>query len=79
LRENRDVEITFYRENGSTIRFSGRLAAIDAYKLYVQLTNSGNANADGNAEVAYGNNETINSLNMNGRLDGQQFFVDFTR
>jgi hypothetical protein len=79
LRENRDVEITLYRENGSTIRFGGRLAAIDAYKLYVQLTNSGNANADGNAEIAYGNNESISSLNMNGRLDGQQFFVDFTR
>ena len=79
LRGNRDVEITLYRENGSTIRFGGKLAAIDAYKLYIQLSNSGNANADGNAEIAYGNDETINSLNINGRLDGQQFFVDFAR
>jgi len=79
LRANRDVEIVLYRATGSSINFRGKLTGSDTFKLYVQLTSSGNANAVGYAEVAYINNSGISSLKLNGSLDGQQFSADFTR
>ncbi|GEM_PF-846707 len=76
---NRDVVITLYKATGSSINFRGRLSGMDAYKLYVQLTGSGNANAVGNAEISVVNNTGISILKMNGSIDGQQFSVDFMR
>lgn len=61
----------------SLIRFDGREIARDAYSLTIDLTNSGNADATGTANIEYGANNLITRVFADGRLDGQNFSINF--
>ena len=79
VRGDGNAEIAVRDRNNSSIRFSGRLMRRDAYSLEIRLTNSGDANATGVVNIEYAANNSINTLFADGTLDGQTFFINFSR
>jgi hypothetical protein len=72
------AELSIRLTNGNLIRFGGQQTRKDASDIVLNLTSSGNASARGTANINYGANNSINSINANGTLDGQTFFIQFT-
>lgn len=70
------ADITFFLENNQTRSFRGTFNQQNAQQFRINLTSSGNADAQGNLLLEYRNNQII-QLNGDGRLDGQNFNVMF--
>lgn len=76
---NGNTELIFFLTDGSQVRFSGTLANKDAQTLNIRIASSGMADASGNIRVEYGANNSINTIFGDGKLDGQDFSVQFSR
>ncbi|MGA9381438.1 MAG: hypothetical protein WBV73_21990 [Phormidium sp.] len=79
VQPNGKAEIVFLLADGNQMRFSGDLANKDAQTLNIRVTSSGMADASGNIRVEYGPNNSINTIFGGGKLDGQDFSVQFSR
>lgn len=79
VQANGTAELIFFLAGGNQIRFSGTLASKDAQTLNIRVTSSGMADASGNIRVEYGANNSINTIFGDGKLDGQDFSVQFSR
>lgn len=77
LRRDGTAEIRLTRTNGSVFELSGRTSRRDAYSLSVSLRSSGQADASGSASIGYGARGRINSLSVDGHVDGQSVTVYF--
>ncbi len=78
VQQNNSAELSIRLADGNLIRFGGQQTRRDASDIVVNLTSSGNANAQGTANINYGANNSINSINANGTLDSQPFFIQFS-
>lgn len=78
IQPNGSAELSIRLTNSNLIRFGGQQTRKDATDIVLNLTSSGNASANGTANINYGANNSINSINANGTLDGQPFFIQFT-
>ncbi len=78
-RANREVDVTisFFGQNRMTL--TGRLERRDAYSLRIRLVRADNANADGFLTVDLASGNSINNVYGEGRIDGQQFSLQFSR
>lgn len=76
---NEEVEITLRRANNSVLRLGGRVERMGNGSMLVRLTNSGNADASGTADVQYREPNTIFSIRVNGTLDRRRVTAEFTR
>lgn len=79
VQPNKKVDLALFLVDGSQVRFSGDLANQNAYVFDIRLTSSGMADASGNIQVEYGANNSINSISGAGKLDNQDFSVQFSR
>ena len=79
VQPNGKAELVFSLADGNQMRFSGDLANKDAQSLNIRVTSSGMADASGNIRVEYGANNSINTIFGAGKLDGQDFSVQFSR
>jgi hypothetical protein len=79
VQPNGKAELMFFLTDGNQARFSGELANQDAYSLNIRLTASGMADASGAIRVEYGANNSINNIFGAGKLDNQDFSVQFSR
>ncbi|MBK6312768.1 MAG: hypothetical protein IPF53_00210 [Blastocatellia bacterium] len=77
VRRDGTTEIRLTRRNGSVFELSGRTSRRDAYSLRVSLRASGQADANGSASIGYGARGRINSLSVDGHVDGQSVTVYF--
>jgi hypothetical protein len=73
------TDLILFLADNTQVRFSGELANRDAYLLDIRLTSSGMADASGNIRVEYGANNSINNIFGAGKLDNQDFSVQFSR
>jgi hypothetical protein len=64
--------------DGNNIAFAGQQTRKTADEIVLNLTSSGNADAQGPANIRYGLNNSILSISANGTLDGQPFFIQFS-
>lgn len=78
VQPNGSAELSIRLTDGNLTRFGGQQTRKDASDIVLNLTSSGNASATGTANINYGANSSINSINANGTLDGQNFFIQFT-
>ncbi|WP_156119981.1 hypothetical protein [Leptolyngbya sp. KIOST-1] len=72
------AELTIRLANGNNIPFGGQQTRRTAEDIVLNLTSSGNADAQGPANIRYGPNNSIISISSNGTLDGQPFFIQFS-
>lgn len=79
VQANGNAELVFFLAGGTQMRFSGVLTSKDAQTLNIRITSSGMADASGNIRVEYGANNSINAIFGDGKLDGQDFSVQFSR
>jgi hypothetical protein len=77
VQPNGSAELSIRLADGNLIRFGGQQTRQDASDIVLNLASSGNASATGIANINYGANNSINSINANGTLDGQTFFIQF--
>lgn len=73
------LDLVFFLDNGNQMLFSGNLASREADLLRIQLIDSRNVSASGTLKVKYGADNSIDSINGDGKLDGQDFSVQFSR
>jgi hypothetical protein len=62
----------------SNIAFAGQQTRKTPEDIVLNLTSSGNADAQAPANIRYGPNNSIISISSNGTLDGQPFFIQFS-
>ncbi|MBE9109167.1 hypothetical protein IQ273_06995 [Nodosilinea sp. LEGE 07298] len=72
------AELSIRLAEGNTIAFAGQQTRKTAEDIVLNLTSSGNADAQGPANIRYGPNNSIVSISANGTLDGQPFFIQFS-
>lgn len=72
------AELSIRLADGNNIAFAGQQTRRTAEDIVLNLTSSGNADAQGPANIRYGPNSSILSLSSNGTLDGQPFFIQFS-
>jgi hypothetical protein len=72
------AELSIRLADGNNIVFGGQQARKTADDIILNLTSSGNADAQGPANIRYGPNNSILSISSNGTLDGQPFFIQFS-
>jgi hypothetical protein len=72
------AELTIRLADGNNIAFAGQQTRKTAEDIVLNLTSSGNADAQGPANIRYGQNNSIISISSNGTLDGQPFFIQFS-
>ncbi|MGG6242263.1 hypothetical protein ACQ4N7_26915 [Nodosilinea sp. AN01ver1] len=72
------AELTICLADGNNIAFAGQQTRKTAEDIVLNLTSSGNADAQGPANIRYGPNNSIISISSNGTLDGQPFFIQFS-
>ncbi|PSN11408.1 hypothetical protein C7293_24445 [filamentous cyanobacterium CCT1] len=72
------AEMTIRLADGNNIAFAGQQTRKTAEDIVLNLTSSGNADAQGPANIRYGPNNSILSISANGTLDGQPFFIQFS-
>lgn len=72
------AELTIRLSDGNNIAFAGQQTRKTADDIVLNLTSSGNADAQGPANIRYGQNNSIISISSNGTLDGQPFFIQFS-
>jgi hypothetical protein len=72
------AELSIRLADGNNIAFAGQQTRRTAEDIVLNLTSSGNADAQGPANIRYGPNDSILSLSSNGTLDGQPFFIQFS-
>ncbi|MFQ4137166.1 hypothetical protein PGN35_012695 [Nodosilinea sp. PGN35] len=72
------AELTIRLVDGNNIAFAGQQTRKTAEDIVLNLTSSGNADAQGPANIRYGSNNSIISISSNGTLDGQPFFIQFS-
>ncbi|WOD38766.1 hypothetical protein [Nodosilinea sp. E11] len=72
------AELSIRLSDGNNIAFAGQQTRKTAEDIVLNLTSSGNADAQGPANIRYGPNNSILSLSANGTLDGQTFFIQFS-
>jgi hypothetical protein len=58
---------------------TGRVERRDAYSLRIRLARSDQASAEGLLTIDLGSRNSINSAYGEGRIDGQQFSLEFSR
>ncbi|HIK54335.1 MAG TPA: hypothetical protein IGS37_04125 [Synechococcales cyanobacterium M55_K2018_004] len=78
VQPNGNAELSIRLSDGNLVRFGGQQTRKDATDIVLNLTSSGNADARGTANIRYGMNNSIVSINSNGTLDNQPFFIQFT-
>lgn len=80
VRDNGDAELSLRDAQGRLLTLQGRQINRTNNRLDIQVTGSGNADANGIVALTYGtnNNSTIQSVTGDGRLDGQTFRLDFS-
>ncbi|MBW4520921.1 MAG: hypothetical protein KME16_14610 [Scytolyngbya sp. HA4215-MV1] len=73
-----NAELVFkYAGNNRNLQLSGDLIASTANSATIQLTNSGNADVKGTAEIAYTKDNSIKRVTAIGTFDGQSFSLKF--
>lgn len=72
------AELSIRLADGNNIAFAGQQTRKTADEIVLNLTSSGNADAQGPANIRYGLNNSILSISANGTLDGQPFFIQFS-
>lgn len=72
------AELSIRLANGNNIPFAGQQTRKTAEDIVLNLTSSGDADAQGPANIRYGPNDSILSISSNGTLDGQPFFIQFS-
>ena len=73
-----NAELVFkYAGNNRSLQLSGDLIASTANSATIQLTNSGNADVKGTAEITYTQNQSIKRVTALGTFDGQSFSLRF--
>ncbi|GEM_PF-923638 len=72
------AELSIRLADGNNITFGGQQTRKTAEDIVLNLTASGNADAQGPANIRYGPNNSIISISSNGTLDGQPFFIQFS-
>ena len=72
------AELSIRLADGNNIAFAGQQTRKTAEDIVLNLTSSGNADAQGPANIRYGPNNSIISMSSNGTLDGQPFFIQFS-
>jgi len=72
------TELSVRLADGTLMSFGGQATRRSAYEVVVNLTSSGMADASGTANIRPGPNNGIVSLIVNGTLDGQTFFLQFS-
>lgn len=78
VQPDESAELTIRLANGNNIAFAGQQTRKTAEDIVLNLTSSGNADAQGPANIRYGPNDSILSISSNGTLDGQPFFIQFS-
>ena len=78
VQPDESAELSIRLGNGNNIAFAGRQTRKTAQDIVLNLTSSGNADAQGPANIRYGPNNSILSISSNGTLDGQPFFIQFS-
>jgi len=71
------AEIWLTQGGGRVLPLGGRVSRRDAYTVRIALSSSGDADASGFANISYGANGRINSLGIDGHMDGQALTVYF--
>lgn len=77
--DNNQATIGVSLHDERIINFRGSVSHQDAYNINIQLTSSGMADASGLLKLEYGANNSINNLMANGKLDGQNFIINFSK
>lgn len=72
------AELSIRLADGNNIVFAGQQTRQTAEDIVLNLTSSGNADAQGPANIRYGPNNSIISISSNGTLDSQPFFIQFS-
>ncbi|MEO1069065.1 MAG: hypothetical protein AAFW95_08075 [Cyanobacteria bacterium J06638_6] len=72
------AELSIRLADGNNIAFAGQQTRRTSEDIILNLTASGNADAQGPANIRYGPNNSILSISSNGTLDGQTFFIQFS-
>jgi hypothetical protein len=72
------AELSIRLADGNNIAFAGQQTRKTAEDIVLNLTSSGNADAQDPANIRYGPNNSILSISSNGTLDGQPFFIQFS-
>ncbi len=72
------AELSIRLADGNNIAFAGQQTRKTAEDIVLNVTSSGNADAQGPANIRYGPNNSILSISSNGTLDGQPFFIQFS-
>lgn len=78
VQPDESAELTIRLANGNNVAFAGQQTRKTAEDIVLNLTSSGNADAQGSANIRYGPNNSILSISSNGTLDGQPFFIQFS-
>ncbi|MBD3881981.1 hypothetical protein IFO70_09455 [Phormidium tenue FACHB-886] len=79
IRADRRVELAFRLADDRLLRLTGELTSRLENAIVVQLTNAGNADASGTANISQGEGSAINSIVIDGTVDRQPLLVDFYR
>jgi hypothetical protein len=74
-----EADISLRYSSGQRTVFSGRVDTRNASGLVVRLTGSGNFTATGTINIEYGRNNSIESVNGDGRIDGSRFTIQFSK
>ncbi|WP_017297755.1 hypothetical protein [Nodosilinea nodulosa] len=78
VQPDNSAEMSIRLADGNNIAFAGQQTRRTAEDIVLNLTASGNADAQGPANIRYGPKNSILSISSNGTLDGQPFFIQFS-
>ncbi len=78
VQPDNSAELSIRLADGNNIAFAGEQTRKTADEIVLNLTSSGGADAQGPANIRYGQNNSILSISANGTLDGQPFFIQFS-
>ncbi|MBE9221496.1 hypothetical protein IQ215_02185 [Cyanobacterium stanieri LEGE 03274] len=78
LQDQDSATIGISLSNDTIINFRGRVSHQDAYTIHIEPTSSGMADASGLLKLEYGANNSINNFMGSGKLDGQNFLINFS-
>jgi hypothetical protein len=78
-RSTAEADISLRFSSGQRTVLSGRVDTRNANGLVIKLTKSDNLNASGTINIEYGRNNSIESLNGEGRIDGNRFTIQFAK
>ncbi|MEA5451028.1 hypothetical protein VB780_20790 [Leptolyngbya sp. CCNP1308] len=78
VQPDNSAELSIRLADGNNIAFAGQQTRKTAEDIVLNLTSSGNADAQGPANIRYGPNNSIITISSNGTLDGQPFFIQFS-